>query len=47
MKGLFTVNKIDDIAGFGKIVSNDKVKVIGNDGQKQELTAKHIIIATG
>ena len=47
VKGLFTANKIDDIAGAGKVVSNDKVKVISHDGEEQELTARHIIIAAG
>lgn len=47
VKGLFTANKIDDIAGTGKVVSKNKVKVISHDGEEQELTAKHIIIAAG
>ncbi|MDG2250826.1 MAG: dihydrolipoyl dehydrogenase [Gammaproteobacteria bacterium] len=47
VKGLFTANKIDDIAGVGKVVSNNKVKVISHEGEEQELTAKHIIIAAG
>ena len=47
VKGLFTANKIDDIAGAGKVVSNNKVKVISHDGEEQELTANHIIIAAG
>lgn len=47
VKGLFTANKIDDIAGAGKVVSKNKVKVISHDGEEQELTAKHIIIAAG
>ena len=47
VKGLFTANKSDDIAGAGKVVSKNKVKVISHDGEEQELTAKHIIIAAG
>ena len=47
VKGLFTANKIDDIAGAGKVVSKNKVKVTSHDGVEQELTAKHIIIAAG
>lgn len=47
IKGLFTANKVDGIAGTGKITGANKVVVTDKDGKQQELTAKHIIIATG
>jgi len=43
---LFKKNKIDIITGFGKLVNNNTVAVDDN-GNKQEITAKHIILATG
>lgn len=47
VKGLFTANKVDGIAGTGKLIANNKVRVTGHDGEQQELTAKHVIIAAG
>lgn len=44
---LFKKNKIETIKGFGKLVGNGKVEVTDSDGKKQEITAKHIILATG
>ena len=40
-------NKIDVIAGTGKLKKGSKVEVTGADGKKTEYVAKHIIIATG
>jgi dihydrolipoamide dehydrogenase len=47
VKGLFAANKVDGIAGTGKLVTNNKVSVTGHDGELQELTAKQVIIAAG
>lgn len=44
---LFKKNKIDHIAGFGKVLPGKKVVVQDDKGQTTEYTAKHIIIATG
>jgi dihydrolipoamide dehydrogenase len=44
---LFKKNKIDHIAGFGKIKPGKKVEVTDKDGKKTEYTADHIILATG
>lgn len=44
---LMKKNKIDVIMGTGKVKPGQKVEVKGNDGTQQELTGKHIIIATG
>ncbi|HEY0656774.1 MAG TPA: dihydrolipoyl dehydrogenase [Chryseosolibacter sp.] len=43
---LFKKNKIDHIAGYGKLKKGGKVEVEA-DGKKTEYEAKHIILATG
>ena len=43
---LMKKNKINVIKGFGKIKKGGKVDVI-NENEKQEISAKHIILATG
>ena len=45
--GLFVANKVEGIAGTGKVTAANKVTVTGSDGKQEELTAKHIIIAAG
>ena len=44
---LMRKNKIEVIKGFGKVVSKGKIEVTANEGGKQTVEAKHIIIATG
>src|SRR5215831_14164917 len=44
---LMRKNKIDVIAGFGKLVAKGKIEVTGSDNKKQTVEAKHIILATG
>jgi dihydrolipoamide dehydrogenase len=44
---LFKKNKIDHIAGFGKVKPGKKVEVADENGKTTEYSAKHIIIATG
>jgi dihydrolipoamide dehydrogenase len=44
---LMKKNKIDVINGFGKLVAKGKIEVAGNDGNKQTVEAKYIILATG
>jgi dihydrolipoamide dehydrogenase len=44
---LFRKNKISVINGTGKLLRDKKVEVTDSDGKKLELSAKHIIIATG
>jgi dihydrolipoamide dehydrogenase len=44
---LMKKNKIDVIVGTGKVKPGKKVEVTAADGSKQEVEAKHIIIATG
>ncbi|MFK5969301.1 MAG: dihydrolipoyl dehydrogenase [Candidatus Marithrix sp.] len=44
---LFKKNKIEHVAGFGKLKGNGNVEVTDAEGNVQEITAKHIILATG
>jgi dihydrolipoamide dehydrogenase len=44
---LFKKNKIDQIAGFGKLKRGGKVEVTAADGKKTDYEAKNIIVATG
>ncbi|MEO1054174.1 MAG: dihydrolipoyl dehydrogenase [Bacteroidota bacterium] len=44
---LFRKNKIDHIAGFGKLKAGKKVEVTTEDGKKTDYSADHVIIATG
>ncbi len=44
---LMKKNKIDTVAGTGKLISNNTVEVTDKDGKKSQVTAKHIILATG
>ena len=44
---LFKKNKIEAVSGFGKLAGKNKVEVTAEDGSKTELSAKHIILATG
>jgi dihydrolipoamide dehydrogenase len=44
---LFKKNKIEVIQGFGKLISNKTVEVTNNDGSVTEISANHIILATG
>lgn len=44
---LFKKNKIDHIAGHGKLKKGGKVEVTDGAGKKTDIEAKHIILATG
>ncbi len=44
---LIKKNKIERIKGFGKLISNNKVEVSFENGNKEEITAENIIVATG
>jgi dihydrolipoamide dehydrogenase len=44
---LFKKNKIDHIAGHGRIKGSGVVNVTSEDGSVKEITAKHIILALG
>ncbi|MEI7595924.1 MAG: dihydrolipoyl dehydrogenase [Bacteroidota bacterium] len=44
---LFKKNKIEHIAGFGVLKPNKVVEVTDSEGNKTEITSKHIVLATG
>jgi len=44
---LFKKNKIEHLAGYGKVLPGKKVEVSDADGKKIEYSANHIVIATG
>jgi dihydrolipoamide dehydrogenase len=44
---LFKKNKIEHIAGHGRVKGTGKVSVTDADGKESEVTAKHIILALG
>ncbi|MBN2813308.1 MAG: dihydrolipoyl dehydrogenase [Bacteroidales bacterium] len=44
---LFKKNKIDHLAGYGRLVDNHTVSVTDKDGKETNVTAKNIILATG
>ncbi|MFB9864701.1 dihydrolipoyl dehydrogenase [Rufibacter immobilis] len=44
---LFRKNKIDHIAGYGKLKGQGKLEVTSEDGKAEIYEAKHIILATG
>ncbi len=44
---LFKKNKIELINGFGKLISNSIVEVTDETGNKKNISAKNIILATG
>jgi dihydrolipoamide dehydrogenase len=44
---LFRKNKIDHIAGHGRLEDNQTVAVTDKDGKVNKINAKHIILATG
>lgn len=44
---LFKKNKIDHIAGYGKLKAGKKVEVKAEDGTITDYSAEHIIVATG
>jgi dihydrolipoamide dehydrogenase len=44
---LFKKNKIDVIQGYGRLTRGQTVEVTAADGTKSQVSAKHIILATG
>ena len=47
ISGLFSANKVIPIAGRGKVIAGNKVKVTYENGDFEIIEAKNIIIATG
>lgn len=44
---LFKKNKIEQMAGTGRLVDNQTISVTDKDGKESKITAKNIILATG
>jgi dihydrolipoamide dehydrogenase len=44
---LFKKNQVNYMKGFGKFISQNEIQVDLNDGSKETIKAKNIIIATG
>jgi len=44
---LLKKNKVDHIAGYGKLIDNKTVEVTKTDRKKERISATHIILATG
>jgi dihydrolipoamide dehydrogenase len=47
VKQLFVANKVEGIAGFGKLLAGKKVQITKHDGSTEELSADNIILAAG
>ncbi|WP_028007003.1 dihydrolipoyl dehydrogenase [Solimonas flava] len=47
IKQLFAANKVTGLEGFGKLLGDGKVEFTSHKGEKQVLSAKTIVIATG
>ncbi len=47
VRGLMKLNKVSTFSGMGTIPAPGKVSIQPNEGDAQEIEAKHIIIATG
>jgi len=45
--GLFAKNKVKRYIGGGKITAKNTIEIIAEDGTKQTITAKNIVISTG
>jgi len=44
---LFKKNKIDQVAGYGRLLDHQTVSVTDKEGKETKITAKNIILATG
>lgn len=47
ISGLFKKNKVTSLEGNAKFLDKNTIEVTGADGSKDQITAKHFIIATG
>jgi dihydrolipoamide dehydrogenase len=47
VKSLFSANKVEGIAGFGKLLAGKRVQVTKQDGSTEEISADHVILAAG
>lgn len=44
---LFKAAGVTGLAGHGKLLGNNRVELTGRDGKKEELSAKHVVLAAG
>src|SRR5688572_18745295 len=47
INALFKAAGVTGLQGHGKLLSGNRVEFTGKDGKKEELTAKHIVLAAG
>ena len=47
ISSLFKAAGVTGLQGHGKYLGNGKVEFTGKDGKKEELTAKHVVLASG
>mgnify|MGYP000117157475 FL=1 len=47
ISSLFKAAGVTPLQGHGKLLSGNRVEFTGKDGKKEELTAKHVILAAG
>ena len=47
INSLFKAAGVTGLQGHGKLLSGNRVEFTGKDGKKEELTAKHIVLAAG
>lgn len=47
VKALFTANKVEGIAGVGKLLAGKKVEITKHDGSKEVFEADNVILAAG
>ena len=47
IEGLFKKNKVNHVVGFGSLVDKNTVEVTKEDGTKETISTKNIILATG
>ncbi|SEE01665.1 dihydrolipoamide dehydrogenase [Ruania alba] len=47
LQGLVSASSVDLFAGHGRLVGPDVLRVTGPDGSTQDLTGRHVVLATG
>jgi dihydrolipoamide dehydrogenase len=45
--GLFKANGVTPLQGHGKLLSGRRIEFVAHDGSRRELTAKHVVLASG
>lgn len=45
--GLFRANKVEGLVGHGRLLANKKVEFTPTSGEKQELEARYVVLASG